>query len=572
MKNTVVPLPFLAAMLSALCLMSACTDREGIIRELDWAEAVMEDNPDSALAFLDTLDRNRLNTRESRARHALLYSQALDKNWIDLTTDSIIRPAVRYYSRHGSPDNRLKTLYYLGRIHDNAGDNESAMRCYVEAEKYAGHATDYLAVGRLYSARRKVYFDNYDMDKSYRDALLSAEYYSKAGDVQMQVKAFLNAAYCAYFLDKRESADSLVHLVREKYWNEMDDLNKDLYFSICIHQIEKTDTTAIKCLLAEYLNTVTVPEYVDWAAVSNSYLRIGNPDSALWALERYPLMEPGYESIAQYQLLNSMVHEALGQYGKAYGALKKYSDIVGREDMAKFNADTRFIEERYANESASLRYRFTILLIISGTVILLLIAAIIIVKMRHKARIARLSAEVERKDAERKQQYLEAFNCRLQEEKAELEKIIADSALDDGARSAVKEMLTTIVRMLTAKASGTDTDVLNFVKHKMEQLAEDRNRFIMAVLVSYTTAHPRFTDYLKKQGLTDWEAGYCCLYAMGLRGKDIGNLLGSGSHAHHNRASAIRAKLGLTEHDMNLGRWLTRLAKETENGTPETSK
>ena len=74
-----------AAVLTCCAVMS-CVDDSAVVTELDWAEAVMEAHPDSALALLDTLDRNRLRTRGAKARHALLYSQALDKNWIDLSS------------------------------------------------------------------------------------------------------------------------------------------------------------------------------------------------------------------------------------------------------------------------------------------------------------------------------------------------------------------------------------------------------------------------------------------------------------------------------------------------------
>ena len=125
-----------------LCAVLSCSDDTAVMEELDRAEAVMEEYPDSALALLDTLDRSCLVTREARARHALLYSQALDKNYIDLSTDSIISPAVKYYKKHGSPDYRLMTQYYLGRIYQNAGDNESAMRCFVQAERYVPECSD----------------------------------------------------------------------------------------------------------------------------------------------------------------------------------------------------------------------------------------------------------------------------------------------------------------------------------------------------------------------------------------------------------------------------------------------
>ena len=82
----------------------------------------MEKRPDLALSILDTLDRSGLCSRKLLARHSLLYSQALEKNDILLETDSVIAPAVKYYKRHGSPDERLLMLYYLGCIRWNSGN------------------------------------------------------------------------------------------------------------------------------------------------------------------------------------------------------------------------------------------------------------------------------------------------------------------------------------------------------------------------------------------------------------------------------------------------------------------
>lgn len=553
-----------------LCAVLSCSDDTAVMEELDRAEAVMEEYPDSALALLDTLDRSRLTTREARARHALLYSQALDKNWIELTSDSIISPAVKYYSRHGSPDYRLKTQYYLGCIFRNAGDREQAMEHFVEAESYVDRATDWQAVGRLYSAKRTIYFDIYDFEKSYRDALLSAEYYSKSGDIPLMVKAMTNAAYCAYFLDNYKTADSLLNEVRDKYWDAASITNKSTYFSSSLYMAVKTDSSAVKRILNEYLQTITDPEEMDWSAVANIYRMSGNLDSALWALERYPLAYPDYENEPQYLLLSSLIYEDLKQYDKAYASLKKYSDIVGDEDIDKFEADTKFIEERYAHENAAIRHRNTVVMIVFGTVTALLMAALTINSLRNRIKIARLRAEQERLEAERKLQYLENFNKKLLQEKDTLTEMLSNSSLSDNARQSVNDMITTVTGLLSAKASGTDSDVINIVNQKMEQLAENRNRFVLSVMLSYAAAHPLFTAALKERGLSDWETGYCCLYAMGLRGKDIGNLMG-GSHSHHNRASVIRSKLGLTGHDTNLGRWLLKFAKETENGGQHTA-
>ena len=48
-----------------LCAVLSCSDDTAVMEELDRAEAVMEEYPDSALALLDTLDRSWTGPRPS---------------------------------------------------------------------------------------------------------------------------------------------------------------------------------------------------------------------------------------------------------------------------------------------------------------------------------------------------------------------------------------------------------------------------------------------------------------------------------------------------------------------------
>ena len=81
----------------------------------------MREHPDSAMSVLLSIDKNKLDNDEEKARHALLMSMALDKNYIDTTTFDVLRQAIDYYLKEGSPDDRLRTLYYQGRIFQNKG-------------------------------------------------------------------------------------------------------------------------------------------------------------------------------------------------------------------------------------------------------------------------------------------------------------------------------------------------------------------------------------------------------------------------------------------------------------------
>ena len=146
-------IPLIILLLSASQSFTGCTEQSRIETVLDKAEDIMEtENPAKVYAMLDSIDTAELRHRRLKARYALLYSQALDKNYIDLATDSIIRPAVKYYRHHGSAEDKLKTLYYLGRIKKNAGDNEGAMRCYIKAEKYADDNDNHLLTSSLFCA------------------------------------------------------------------------------------------------------------------------------------------------------------------------------------------------------------------------------------------------------------------------------------------------------------------------------------------------------------------------------------------------------------------------------------
>ena len=77
--------------------------------------------------------------------------------------------------------------------------------------------------------------------------------------------------------------------------------------------------------------------------------------------------------------------------------------------------------------------------------------------------------------------------------------------------------------------------------------------------IAYTTSNPQFIKYLEEKGLTKWEICYCCLYALGLRGKEVGSYIKMRSH--YNISTEIRAKLGINEHETNLGIYIRKLLK-----------
>ena len=298
----------------ALCVGS-CINKSDAERLLDAAEERLEEHPDSAFVALDSLDRRQLNTRELQARHALLYSIALEKCGISMTTDSIISIAVDYYSGNGDKKNAETALLWRDKILEHA---------------------DLI---------------------SPTDTLL------------------------------RQNA----RIIQERYADKME-------------LVEKKRQTGIIILIALAVTAACI------------------------------------------------------------GIIRRYS-----------------------------------------------------VKLKQKP--------------------------------------------DDEAMKLIRQRLEVLDKVLASRIS-SDDKTYRISEEEIENLISDREEFLISTKVLFKERYPRFISVLESKGLTDWETGYCCLYTLGLKGKDVGEFIQK--KRHYIISSEIRRKLGLGEHDTNIGIWLRDLMAQSK--------
>ena len=93
-------------------ILTSCTAID-VRRTMDDVETYIAERPDSALSVLESIDTTSLTTKGLRAHHALLHAMALDKNYIDVTDDSLALTAVNYFQKRGPKKNYARSLYYL---------------------------------------------------------------------------------------------------------------------------------------------------------------------------------------------------------------------------------------------------------------------------------------------------------------------------------------------------------------------------------------------------------------------------------------------------------------------------
>ena len=321
------------------------------------------------------------------------------------------------------------------------------------------------------------------------------------------------------------------------------------YLAIFEEHNEQVICNAIK----EYISIIP-KEYIDWLAVANTYMTIGFKDEAVESLSKYEIAEDKKQNVKYYALLSEL-YDKKGLHYESLLAYKEYVTLSDEIDMAVYLQDTKFIEERHQLELKALQEKEAKIRTALICIIALLVALIAIYLIRKQLQIR--TAEKKQLEIEKKR-YEQLYADAIAERDA-LTKMIEDSSVKDEAKAVIRERLEILNKVIISHI--TDTSSANKKAYQeLEALVADRESFIESTRLTIEGNNPEFIAALKKQGLTDEEINICCLYVIGLKGKDIKAY--TSQPRHYNQSADIRHKLGLTENDTNLSIFLREMLEK----------
>lgn len=271
--------------------------------ELYKAETLMLEHPDSSLNILEEIRIDRIRGRKNRAKYALLYSQALDKNYIDVENDSIIRVARDYYAHRGSNEERAQAFYYYGIVANNAGDIDEAMKAFVPARIYAEKTDNEYIKGLIYSAIGNLYYDQNSLTEA-------IEQFDKAEESFIKTNQQMNQLITAYrkgniyrmlnkdtiALNNLQYAEAIAHQLNDTILI----VNINLSITIC-----KIHNSNDKSFIIQQKNSLfniyrqfngdTIP-ISHYMPIGQIYFKIGNTDSTRYYLNKYLETNQGSQS------------------------------------------------------------------------------------------------------------------------------------------------------------------------------------------------------------------------------------------------------------------------------------
>lgn len=558
----------LAVVCAAAVVLLSCSKADlETERTLEDVASFIEERPDSALTILDTMDSFSLTTSALKARHSLLLAMARDKNYIDDTTDSIIAPAVSWYRRHGSADEKLLMNYYRGRIAMNVGDYETAMRWFADGSRFSEKARNKVWSGRLCNAKFQVYQHLFDSSSAIDAALRSADYYAAAGELSRYYDAINNVA-CVYeqLLD---TANALHYLgILRDNWDELDESQHSCYYAGML-----SISSDKKPVLEQYLCDVNDEQVIYWVIVAKSYFEIGNYEQASRALkmaEKYV----GTQGL-DYKWVNALVQEATGEYRSAAKSYREFIGANGNNNIDIFESDTKFVEERIATNRTINHQLYIILIIVLSLMVSFLFGLLLWVRHSSLKKIHKMSEKAHKAETE----LLEKENRRLEEERIRavrekeeyermyneavsrielLERIKKEPRLGKGVRDVVDKYLSVLNKFIAAHVSKTfDKEA----KAELAALMGEQKDFLKSIGLAFSLSHPNFIGYLNKCRLNDWEKGCCCMFCIGLNNSEIADYLKRPSFK--NDLTTIRGKLKV-ERRTNIGIFLQKRMAEKD--------
>ncbi|MDE6696020.1 MAG: cell division protein FtsL [Muribaculaceae bacterium] len=554
---------------------------------MDIVESLMENHPDSALAIINSIDVSEMTRDSQKAQYALLKSMALDKNYVDTTTFDVLKPAIDYYLEYGTPDEKLRTYYYQGRIYQNRSDYDNALKSYIRGLDLTESCRDSLTIARMLVAQGIIYQSFYDYYGYIDNCLKAAKIYEAKLLEYLEFDCLASALNGFNILKDKDRADSVINILT--HFKELDNTQRLLLHNLHLTYIYQFGSK--KDILNLIDNNEDSLDY-DVNGILNlakAYNKLGDNFRALQNLNYLDEIKAEYDTF-KYLSIKYPILEDMKNYEEALNVYKDFVDRLEIINSAKFEQKSQSMEERHqmelqAERNAQENFRIVCCLI-GGLAILVLIVIVLALIARsnktkkvlamQKARTIEL--ENDNLKSERERLTLENMNLQLERDKKalEAENLAHRVEVLEGESESLKALLETPeeipeevqqaiqtrIEMLNSLLAGYITDNSKYEEPYdiwVKQLTDNTEEFMNSNRLAFQASHPKFIRYFEDHDLTESEINYVCLYAIGLRGKEVGNYMKKRSHV--NISSAIRKKLGIDKHETNIGIYVRKLLK-----------
>lgn len=578
-KTTTVPV--YAAFFFILVLSVSChRDSEAPDAAFRRIEMCMESLPDTALYLLKSIPHTEKLRGKLQADYALLLTQAMDRNCVKFTSDSLIALALNYYTvERGDSATRAKAQYYYGRVLCELGKDEEALTFLSSAKEMFGNiqcckmlamATDEIG---MINRKKKLYQESLE---NFRE---SYTIYEELKDSLSLVRAGQNIGRAYLFQNKWDSCYfyyiNALALAREKqYSSEVSILHELGILCRSMGELKKSE----RYFLAAYeKETDEERKYVECMSLGYLYIQMGDVENARKYFKMSINSSKEYTRIDAYNNLYFLekdidnFEEAIIYHEKADSIVNVLDEVDSQELITELQK--QYENEKLRNDNLQLKVDRTVF-IFCGTVIFLIVAFYMCYyyykSKNHRKKIAEIESQIRDNEEEikRYQQEMEEIQ-ELKDQVLEENRILEENRMKVGELNGKIVLLSMQNKTLSGllKELGGELTVgpsseqyisafrllLAIKEGTLRGKLSNGERYKLFSLFDllYSNYVTRLLD--KTPLLTKHDLEICCFLKFGLTNEELARIFQTSSDSVTKAKGRLKGRLGISpQEDLNV--------------------
>ena len=543
----------IAIIITSILVLSGCNKQQSVSdRLLNEVEKAIAINPDSASNLLKSISSPEKLDDKAFARWCMLSGKITDEIFNSILPTYQLERAYDWYYSHGSPDEQVQILIYLGRSYFADGDYDKAMSIYTNALDIAGKNKLNNLIGYTYDYIGDLYREKFMFTEAIKKYETAAECFKKENNTDSYACALKNIGREYACIDSLSCAIEILTIADSVAANTKDievtaSINNALgNIYVMREEYDKAEKYFLKALST---GKEKMPDYV---ALIDLYTTTDSIDKAKELLSKIPQDDPQYTCSINY--LYYQIHNAERDYKEALAYLEEYVDMVDSIVYADSQSKILNIESKYnhlkiSQEVDRLKIKqqsYIIFSVICISCLLLIMIVYLLYRKQAKEKIHRQQDELNRIKTD-----LTYVSLELEEKKKLLDTF---KEKDDNYNKIEKEiaLLTSNYKELQHKSlenSPTFKELVRLAKQNKPRndkpLITDKQWELIADEITYI--YPNLSKYLYSlcPNLPEQDFLYCCLCMCGFDTNTEAKLLNIASDSVRKKRFRLREKLNI---------------------------
>ena len=425
-------------------IVSCHRDMDALNMTFSKVEKCMDLCPDSALNLLKGIHDPEKLWGESQATYALLMTQAMDKNYMKFSSDSLIALALNYYTiTQTSPIMYAKALFYHGRVMLELDKEEEALKSFLAAKDVYERTKDHKMLALILEEigminRRQELFD--DALSNFREAL---DTHIRLKDSLGIISVSQNIARVYLFKSQWDSCsyyyNNALEIAVKKNLSEISILHE---LGILYRSMQELSEAERYFLAAYEKETDEEKKYMECLSLGYLYMQMGQTENARKYLKMSAKSSKAYTQISAFDCLYFLekdidnFEEAIVYHELADSITNAMEELNSRELIASLQK--KYENEKLQNDNLHMKVRYTNFMLWGMIAFLIVVACMCYYYYKNrnnKKKIAEIESQIRENEEE-----IERYQQEIEDIQISKDQVLKENLMLEENRTKVGEL------------------------------------------------------------------------------------------------------------------------------------